>query len=99
MQVHTQDNHDAEETFLMFHRGLDKFSKQSVRESEAARAKAIQALQSNEHPAGDGAFVLRDSMSRPGSYGVCHCNENMLLSILTETFYVCLWKWVGERRG
>ena len=64
-----QAQEGVENAFVVFHRGIQKWSRTSLRESDAARRRAMQQLMSQEHSVENGAFVLRDSTSRPGSYG------------------------------
>jgi hypothetical protein len=65
-----QKQRNVEESFVVLHNNLRRWARTSLKESEAVRLKAITKLRSKEHPVSDGAFVLRDSTSRPGCYGM-----------------------------
>eukprot|EP00047_Mylnosiga_fluctuans_P012401 m.25789 g.25789 ORF g.25789 m.25789 type:complete len:1646 (-) comp4211_c0_seq1:491-5428(-) len=78
------NTHHAEEAYLIFHRGLERWSRTSLKESDVARRRAMKELINPDHPVPDGAFVLRDSTSRPGSYALSIKQDGKISHILIE---------------
>lgn len=79
---HVFFSHDnrAEQCFLSLHRSLNRWSRSSMKNSEEARRIAMDKLAS----APNGAFVVRDSTSRPGAFALSVKFAGKYYNILIE---------------
>eukprot|EP00730_Choanoeca_flexa_P018899 TRINITY_DN9215_c0_g1_i1.p1 TRINITY_DN9215_c0_g1~~TRINITY_DN9215_c0_g1_i1.p1 ORF type:complete len:1234 (+),score=363.48 TRINITY_DN9215_c0_g1_i1:498-3704(+) len=72
------------EFYKLLNKHCRRFSKLMSQANEDSRTAAMNKLTDMEHPVADGAFVLRDSTSRPGCYALSVKHNSSVTHYLIE---------------
>ena len=82
------------DAFFIIHKAVTDWHKTAHADSEEVRKQAVSRLTDLENPVPDGAFILRDSSSRPGCFGetgVPHVVEPSVFLLSAPLMFVLLF--------